>query len=193
MKPTPLSSYPFTEFNCINSPAQPPHSRWPYRYRSKPRFYKFGTGAETFPSAIGMSETTSGRKSKVQRVCCAAPCGIHLGPFKYLSSSTLVQPYIQVSGVLSLIIESRILHLLPFHCHLSSTNTSRSLYRRRCLQVCIFIPLSIPMTLINHSMGSSDFLSNLLIRILNSGIPDSGLIAHLSSKVLEWYWPFVCI
>ena len=57
----------------------------------------FGTGAETFPSAIGMPETISRRKTKVQRVCCVALCGIHLGPFKYLSSSTLVQPYIQVS------------------------------------------------------------------------------------------------
>ena len=70
----------------------------------------FGTGAETFPSAIGMPETIARRKSKVQRVCCVALCGIHLGPFKYLSSSTLVQPYIQVSW--SLIIDPRNLHLL---------------------------------------------------------------------------------
>ena len=53
-----------------------------------------GTGAETFPSAIGMPETNSRRKSKVQRVCCMALCGIHLGPLRYLS---FVQRYIEVS------------------------------------------------------------------------------------------------
>lgn len=31
-----------------------------------------------------------------QKVCCLALCGIHLGPLRYLSSSTLVQPYLQV-------------------------------------------------------------------------------------------------
>jgi hypothetical protein len=33
---------------------------------------------------------------KLQRVCCLALCGIHLGPLRYLSSSSLVAPYIQV-------------------------------------------------------------------------------------------------
>ena len=33
---------------------------------------------------------------KLQRVCCLALCGIHLGPLRYLSSSSLLQPYIQV-------------------------------------------------------------------------------------------------
>lgn len=32
-----------------------------------------------------------------QRVCCLALCGIHLGPLRYLSTSSLVLPYIQVS------------------------------------------------------------------------------------------------
>ena len=65
--------------------------------RNQDSITSFGTGAETFPSAIGMPETISRRKGKVQRVCCMALCGIHLGPLKYLSSNTLVQPYIQVS------------------------------------------------------------------------------------------------
>jgi hypothetical protein len=34
---------------------------------------------------------------KPQRVCCLALCGIHLGPLRYLRSSAIVQPYIQVS------------------------------------------------------------------------------------------------
>ena len=33
-----------------------------------------------------------------QRVCCLALCGIHLGPLRYLNSSSLLLPYIQVSG-----------------------------------------------------------------------------------------------
>jgi hypothetical protein len=36
-----------------------------------------------------------------QRVCCLALCGIHLGPLRYLSTSSLVQPYIQVRHVIS--------------------------------------------------------------------------------------------
>jgi hypothetical protein len=37
-----------------------------------------------------------------QRVCCLALCGIHLGPLRYLNSSSLTKPYIQVSGVCTL-------------------------------------------------------------------------------------------
>ena len=46
-----------------------------------------------------VDQNISRRKSKVQRVCssCMGICGIHLGPLRYLSSSTLFQPYIQVS------------------------------------------------------------------------------------------------
>lgn len=33
-----------------------------------------------------------------QRVCCLALCGVHLGPLVYLQKSSLVMPYIQVSG-----------------------------------------------------------------------------------------------
>jgi len=40
---------------------------------------------------------TSTAAPSTQRVCCLALCGIHLGPLRYLSSSSLLQPYIQVS------------------------------------------------------------------------------------------------
>jgi hypothetical protein len=43
------------------------------------------------PSSDSVRETR-----KVQRVCCLALCGIHLGPLRYLGSSTLVGPYLQV-------------------------------------------------------------------------------------------------
>jgi hypothetical protein len=39
---------------------------------------------------------TSSAAPTAQRVCCLALCGIHLGPLRYLSSSSLLQPYIQV-------------------------------------------------------------------------------------------------
>ena len=31
-----------------------------------------------------------------QKICCLALCGIHLGPLRYLSTSSLLQPYFQV-------------------------------------------------------------------------------------------------
>ena len=70
------------------------------------------TTTETFPFAIGIPETISRRKSKIQRVCCVALCGIHLGPLRYLSLSTLVQPYIQVSRFSVFDHQTRNLHLL---------------------------------------------------------------------------------
>ena len=76
-----------------------------------------GTGAETFPSAIGVPETISSRRGKVQRVCCLALCGVHLGPLRYLSSSTFVQPYIHVSLFSFLNIEFR--RLLSFFFSIS--------------------------------------------------------------------------
>lgn len=35
--------------------------------------------------------------SRSQRICCLALCGIHLGPLRYMKTSSLLQPYIQVS------------------------------------------------------------------------------------------------
>ena len=35
-----------------------------------------------------------------QRLCCLALCGIHLGPLRYLSTSSLLQPYFQVCKTL---------------------------------------------------------------------------------------------
>jgi hypothetical protein len=46
-------------------------------------------------AALAPGGTSSAARSS-QRVCCLALCGIHLGPLRYLSSSSLLQPYIQV-------------------------------------------------------------------------------------------------
>ena len=57
-----------------------------------------GTGAELFPASVGLNGSTNPTaiRRQVQRVCCLALCGIHHGPLRYLNSSTLVGPYIQV-------------------------------------------------------------------------------------------------
>ena len=47
-------------------------------------------------SAALASGGMSSAAPSTQRVCCLALCGIHLGPLRYLSSSSLLQPYIQV-------------------------------------------------------------------------------------------------
>lgn len=47
---------------------------------------------ESFPTA----DLNHAPALPIQRVCCLALCGIHLGPLRYLSSSSLLQPYIQV-------------------------------------------------------------------------------------------------
>lgn len=48
-------------------------------------------------AALAPGGTTPAAPS-AQRVCCLALCGIHHGPLRYLSSSSLLQPYLQVSS-----------------------------------------------------------------------------------------------
>lgn len=68
-------------------------------------------------TGVGGIVAPSSRKSerKKQRVCCLCLCGIHLGPLRYLSSSSLVLPYIQVStsSPKSLVAHHRTFHELP--------------------------------------------------------------------------------
>ena len=52
-----------------------------------------------------------------QRVCCLALCGIHLGPLRYLSSSSLVLPYIQVSNSF---FDVSVAHRVTFHISIST-------------------------------------------------------------------------
>ncbi|KAG6838430.1 hypothetical protein H0H87_003081, partial [Tephrocybe sp. NHM501043] len=55
--------------------------------------------AEAFPLPLPLPSAphvqTPVNTRKPQRVCCLALCGIHLGPLRYLSSSSLFQPYFQ--------------------------------------------------------------------------------------------------
>lgn len=85
-----------------------------------------GTAADVFPSSIGLngSTTQTGTRRKVQRVCCLALCGIHHGPLRYLNSSTLVGPYIQVC-IFSL---TRWSALQPFYWQYFESAAARELF-----------------------------------------------------------------
>ena len=73
---------------------------------------------ETLPLPIplpSISHLDGNEDRKPQRVCCLALCGIHLGPLRYLSSSSLLQPYFQVSCLMNRRFMIRPLSILIFH------------------------------------------------------------------------------
>ncbi|KAJ6604479.1 hypothetical protein DFH09DRAFT_1122837 [Mycena vulgaris] len=136
-----------------------------------------------------------------QRVCCLALCGIHLGPLRYLSSSSLVLPYIQYFE------NAAAKELFEFQNTESDVskayvNALRNVVDNGIKMVYVaslndqvvpiysglFTAASHPLILRalyidGDAYHSSDFLSNLLVlllRVLNSGLSDSGLLAHLS-------------
>ncbi|KAM5534128.1 hypothetical protein V8D89_012148 [Ganoderma adspersum] len=139
--------------------------------------------------------------AQAQRVCLLALCGIHLGPLRYMKTSSLLQPYIQY-------VENAAAREL-FEFQDTESNVSKNYVEalRNVLdhgtkvvyiaslndQVVpiysgLFTAASHPRILRalyidNDAYHSSDFLSNLLIlliRILNAGLSDRGLLAHLS-------------
>ncbi|KAJ3969735.1 hypothetical protein EV361DRAFT_919305 [Lentinula raphanica] len=136
-----------------------------------------------------------------QRVCCLCLCGIHLGPLRYLSSSSLLQPYIQYfesaaarelfefqnteSDVSKAYVRAlqNVLHNEVKMVYVASLNDQVvPIYSG------LFTSASHPLILRalyidGDAYHSSDFLTNLLVlllRVLNCGLSDSGLIAHLS-------------
>ncbi|KAF8969681.1 hypothetical protein BDZ97DRAFT_213140 [Flammula alnicola] len=157
-----------------------------------------GTGAEAFPSAIGVGDTV---RRKVQRVCCLALCGIHLGPLRYLSSSTLVGPYLQYfeSTAARELFEFQNTESAVSKAYVASLQNVLD-HGTKILYIASLNDQVVPIysglfTVVSHPLilralyidgdayHSSDFLSNLLVlllRILNSGMSDSGLLAHLS-------------
>ncbi|KAJ7706365.1 hypothetical protein B0H17DRAFT_1126035 [Mycena rosella] len=164
-----------------------------------------GPDVSKAPGSPGAAPSTPGAASlpapPPQRVCCLALCGIHLGPLRYLSSSSLVLPYIQY-------FESAAAKEL-FEFQNTESEVSKAYVKALCNVVDngtkmvyvaslndqvvpiysgLFTAASHPLILRalyidGDAYHSSDFLSNLLvllIRVLNSGLSDSGLIAHLS-------------
>ncbi|KAJ7600337.1 hypothetical protein C8J56DRAFT_767072 [Mycena floridula] len=138
---------------------------------------------------------------KPQKICCLALCGIHLGPLRYLSSSSLLQPYIQY-------FESTAAKEL-FEFQNTESQVSKEYVKAlgnildhgtKMVYVASLNDQVVPIysglfTAVSHPLilrglyidgdayHSSDFLSNLLVlllRVLNTGLSDSGLLAHLS-------------
>ncbi|KAJ3852998.1 hypothetical protein EV368DRAFT_39790 [Lentinula lateritia] len=136
-----------------------------------------------------------------QRVCCLCLCGIHLGPLRYLSSSSLLQPYIQYfesaaarelfefqnteSDVSKAYVQAlrNVLHNEIKMVYVASLNDQVvPIYSGLFTTACH--PLILRALYIDgDAYHSSDFLTNLLVlllRVLNCGLSDSGLLAHLS-------------
>ncbi|KAK0186507.1 hypothetical protein F5146DRAFT_1066176 [Armillaria mellea] len=158
------------------------------------------TPGEQEPLSPGIDPgLVAGRKK--QRICGLALCGIHLGPLRYLSTSSLFQPYFQY-------FESEAAREL-FEFQNTESDVSKAYisalqnvvgHGAKMVYIASLNDQVVPLysglfTNVNHPLilravyidgdayHSSDFLSNLLVlllRILNTGLSDSGLIAHLS-------------
>ncbi|TFK50658.1 hypothetical protein OE88DRAFT_1713075 [Heliocybe sulcata] len=136
-----------------------------------------------------------------QRVCCLALCGIHLGPLRYLSSSSLLQPYIQyfesaAAGELFEFqdTESQVSREYVKALRNVTNHGTKMVYvasmNDQVVPVYsgIFTSASHPLILRalyidGDAYHSSDFMSNLLvllIRVMNAGLSESGLVVHLS-------------
>ncbi|EIW57049.1 uncharacterized protein TRAVEDRAFT_151682 [Trametes versicolor FP-101664 SS1] len=139
--------------------------------------------------------------TQAQKVCLLALCGIHLGPLRYLKTSSLLQPYIQYvenpaarelfefQDTESKLSKNYVGALRNIMDHGAKVVYVASLNDQVVpIYSGLFTAASHPRILRalyidNDAYHSSDFLSNLLIlliRILNAGLSDRGLLAHLS-------------
>ncbi|KAH8093122.1 hypothetical protein BXZ70DRAFT_950158 [Cristinia sonorae] len=152
-------------------------------------------------AAIAPGGSISASASRTQKICCLALCGIHLGPLRYLKTSSLLQPYIQYFE------NAAARELFDFQD--TETETSKEYVKAlrtvmdhgaKMVYIASLNDQVVPVysglfTAASHprilralyidadAYHSSDFLSNLLvllIRIMNIGLSDSGLLAHLS-------------
>ncbi|KAI0085511.1 hypothetical protein BDY19DRAFT_896356 [Irpex rosettiformis] len=154
--------------------------------------------AQVAPPGVTLPSAST---TRTQKICCLALCGIHLGPLRYLKTSSLLQPYFQyfenaaarelfdfqdteseVSKKYVKALTSVMDHGTKMVCLASLNDQVVPIYSG------LFTAASHPRILRalyidGDAYHSSDFLSNLLvllIRIMNSGLSDSGLLAHLS-------------
>jgi hypothetical protein len=65
---------------------------------SRIAYGKWGRGISAIVLGDIGNATMGTASRKVQRDCCLALYGIHLGPLRYLNSSTILGPYPQVDG-----------------------------------------------------------------------------------------------
>ncbi|KAI0665516.1 hypothetical protein C8Q78DRAFT_986317 [Trametes maxima] len=152
-------------------------------------------------AAIAAGGAASVPTTQAQKVCLLALCGIHLGPLRYLKTSSLLQPYIQYvenaaarelfefQDTESKLSKNYIGALRNVMDHGAKVVYVASLNDQVVpIYSGLFTAASHPRILRalyidNDAYHSSDFLSNLLIlliRIMNAGLSDRGLLAHLS-------------
>ncbi|OSC98323.1 hypothetical protein PYCCODRAFT_1375428 [Trametes coccinea BRFM310] len=152
-------------------------------------------------AAIAAGGSSAVPTVQAQRVCLLALCGIHLGPLRYLKTSSLLQPYIQYvenaaarelfefQDTESKLSKNYIGALRNVMDHGAKVVYIASLNDQVVpIYSGLFTAASHPRILRalyidNDAYHSSDFLSNLLIlliRIMNAGLSDRGLLAHLS-------------
>jgi hypothetical protein len=72
-----------------------------------------------------------------QKICMLALCGIHLGPLRYLSSSSLLQPYIQVRH--TVVLELRGLFSKHSFRSISNLLPLRSCSNSRCVLFSVYL------------------------------------------------------
>lgn len=136
-----------------------------------------------------------------QKVIVLALCGIHNGPLLYLSTSSIVNPYIQyfesaaarelfdfqdsessVSQAYVKALSSVLHHEIKFTYIASMNDQVVPIYSGAFTTAAH--PLILRALYIDgDAYNSSDFLSNLLVllfKIRNAGLDDGGLITHLS-------------
>ncbi|KAI0640859.1 hypothetical protein C8Q79DRAFT_1003960 [Trametes meyenii] len=152
-------------------------------------------------AALAAGGVASVPTTQAQKVCLLALCGIHLGPLRYLKTSSLLQPYIQYvenaaarelfefQDTESKLSKNYIGALRNVMDHGAKVVYVASLNDQVVpIYSGLFTAASHPRILRalyidNDAYHSSDFLSNLLIlliRIMNAGLSDRGLLAHLS-------------
>ncbi|KAG1763910.1 hypothetical protein EV702DRAFT_1205315 [Suillus placidus] len=154
-------------------------------------------------NAIAVASGSTSITRPLQRVCCLALCGIHLGPLRYLSTSSLVLPYIQYFESIA---ARELFEFQNTDSQISRdyVKALRNVLDNRVKMVYIaslndqvvglysglFTSVTHPLILRalyidGDAYHSSDFLSNLLVlllRIRNAGLSDGGLLAHLSES-----------
>jgi len=144
---------------------------------------------------------SSAPPTQAQRICFLALCGIHLGPLRYLGASSLLQPYIQYfenaaarelfefQNTESRLSKNYVRALRNVMDHGTKTVYIASLNDQVVpIYSGLFTAAAHPRILRalyidGDAYHSSDFLSNLLvllIRVMNSGLSDGGLLNHLS-------------
>ncbi|OJA21687.1 hypothetical protein AZE42_08662 [Rhizopogon vesiculosus] len=161
------------------------------------------TARDLGSAAVAIASGSVSTMRPPQRVCCLALCGIHHGPLRYLSTSSLVQPYIQYFESIA---ARELFEFQNTESQLSKDyvkalqnvldNGVKMVYIASLndqvvgLYSGLFTSATHPLILRalyidGDAYHSSDFLSNLLVlllRIRNAGLSDAGLLAHLSES-----------